>query len=90
MTDINQQLRRRVPTSDLNIYLRELWVSKPPHPFRGKRSKLKYATQYDSLPPSIAINLNGRIPKNYQSFLINKIRKNYGFYNICIKMKYNL
>ena len=90
LTDINQQLRRRVPTSDLNIYLRELWVSKPPHPFRGKRSKLKYATQYDSLPPSIAINLNGRIPKNYQSFLINKIRENYGFYNICIKMKYNL
>ena len=25
LTDINQQLRRRVPTSDLNIYLRELW-----------------------------------------------------------------
>ena len=90
LTDINKQLRTRIPTSDLNIYLRELWVSKPPHPFRGKRSKLKYATQYDLLPPSIAINLNGRIPKNYQSFLINKLRKNYGFYNICIKMKYNL
>ena len=90
LLDINNQLRIRVSTSDLNIFLRELWVSKPPHPFRGKRSKLKYATQYDSLPPSIAINLNGRIPQNYQSFLINKIRQNYGFYNVCIKMKYNL
>jgi len=90
LLDINKQLRIRVSTSDLNIYLRELWVSKPPHPFRGKRSKLKYATQYDSLPPSIAINLNGRIPQNYQSFLINKLRQNYGFYNICLKMKYNL
>tara|TARA_B100001996_G_scaffold315956_1_gene258940 strand:- start:213 stop:1514 length:1302 start_codon:yes stop_codon:yes gene_type:complete len=90
LIDINKQLRIRIPTSDLNIYLRELWVSKPPHPFRGKRSKLKYATQYDTLPPSIAINLNGRLPQNYQSFLINKLRQNYGFHNICIKMKYNL
>jgi len=90
LIDVNKQLIIRVPTSDLNIYLRELWVSKPPHPFRGKRSNLKYATQYDSLPPSIALNLNGRIPLNYQNFLINKLRQNYGFYNICIKMKYNL
>ena len=43
-----------------------------------------------SQPPSIAINLNGRIPQNYQNFLVNKLRQKYGFYNICIKMKYNL
>ena len=90
LEELYQQLQIRVPTSDLNIFLRELWVSKPPHPFRGKRSKLKYATQYDILPPSVAINLNGRIPQNYQNFLISNLRKKYGFNNICIKMKYNL
>ncbi len=90
LIDLYKQLHIRIPTSDLNIYLRELWVSKPPHPFRGKRSKLKYATQYEVAPPSIAINLNGRIPQNYQNFLVNNLRQKYGFYNICIKMKYNL
>ncbi len=90
INEIYQQLGIRVPTSELNIFLRELWVSKPPHPFRGKRSKLKYATQYETQPPSIAININGRIPKNYQNFLVTKLRKKYGFYNVCIKMKYNL
>ena len=90
INELYQQLRIRVPTSELNIFLRELWVSKPPHPFRGKRSKLKYATQYETQPPSIAININGRIPKNYQNFLVTKLRKKYGFYNVCIKMKYNL
>ena len=90
LIDLYKQLHIRIPTSDLNIYLRELWVSKPPHPFRGKRSKLKYATQYEVDPPSIAINLNGRIPQNYQNFLVNNLRQKYGFYNICIKMKYNL
>ena len=90
LNEIHQQLQIRVSTADLNIFLRELWVSKPPHPFRGKRSKLKYATQYQILPPSVAINLNGRIPLNYQNFLISKLRQKYGFYNICIKIKYNL
>jgi len=90
LEDLYKQLQIRVSTSELNIYLRELWVSKPPHPFRGKRSKLKYATQYEILPPSIAINLNGRIPQNYQNFLKTKLRQKYGFYNICIKTKYNL
>ena len=90
INELYQQLKIRVPTSELNIFLRELWVSKPPHPFRGKRSKLKYATQYETQPPSVAININGRIPKNYQNFLVTKLRKKYGFYNVCIKMKYNL
>ncbi len=90
LKEVNNQLQIRITTSDLNIFLREIWVSKPPHPFRGKRSKLKYVTQYDIEPPSIAINMNGRIPQNYESFLINNIRKKYGFYNVCIKMKYNL
>ena len=90
LQELYKQLQIRVTTSDLNIFLRELWVSKPPHPFRGKRSKLKYATQYEILPPSFAINLNGRIPQNYQNFLISKLRTKYGFQNICIKMKYNI
>tara|TARA_B100001250_G_scaffold108160_1_gene91277 strand:- start:203 stop:1504 length:1302 start_codon:yes stop_codon:yes gene_type:complete len=90
LEEVNNQLQIRITTSDLNIFLREIWVSKPPHPFRGKRSKLKYVTQYDIEPPSIAINMNARIPQNYESFLINNIRKKYGFYNVCIKMKYNL
>ena len=90
LIEINNQLQIRISTSDLNIFLREIWVSKPPHPFRGKRAKLKYVTQYDIEPPSIAINMNCRIPKNYESFLIKNIRKKYGFYNVCIKMKYNV
>tara|TARA_B100000427_G_scaffold2417_1_gene2366 strand:- start:472 stop:1773 length:1302 start_codon:yes stop_codon:yes gene_type:complete len=90
LNEIHQQLQIRVSTADLNIFLRELWVSKPPHPFRGKRSKLKYATQYAIQPPSVAINLNGRIPQNYQNFLHSKLRQKYGFFNICIKMKYNI
>ena len=63
LDEINLQLNNRVDTSDLNLYFRELWVANPPHPFRGRRAKLKYVTQYDTEPPSFSFNLSSRIPK---------------------------
>ena len=88
ITEIYLQLDTRVNTSDLNLYFRELWVSSPPHPFRGKRAKLKYVTQYDTNPPSFSFNLSSRIPKNYESFIENKIRKEFKFSNVSIMIKF--
>ena len=50
-----QQLSTRITTHELNILFREIWTKKPPHPFRGRRAKLKYVTQYDIYPPSSRI-----------------------------------
>ena len=88
ITEIYLQLDTRVNTSELNLYFRELWVSSPPHPFRGKRAKLKYVTQYDTNPPSFSFNLSSRIPKNYESFIENKIRKEFKFSNVSIMIKF--
>ena len=87
LDEINLQLNNRVDTSDLNLYFRELWVANPPHPFRGRRAKLKYVTQYDTEPPSFSFNLSSRIPKNYISFIENKLRKDHNFKNIALKIK---
>ena len=88
LNEVNSQLNNRIDTSDLNLYFRELWVAKPPHPFRGKRAKLKYVTQYDISPPSFSFNLSSRIPKNYYSFIENKLREEFGFKNVSLKIKY--
>ena len=77
INEIFLQLNSRIDTSDLNLFFRELWVSSPPHPFRGRRAKLKYVTQYDTNPPSFSFNLSSRIPKNYEAFIENKIRKEF-------------
>ena len=87
--DIEDQLHTRIGTSELNIKFRELWIKNPPHPFRGKRAKLKYVTQYSSYPPEFSFNLSSRIPKNYQKFIENNIRKNFNMKNICFKVKIN-
>ena len=88
INDIYLQLDSRIDTSDLNLFFRELWVSSPPHPFRGRRAKLKYVTQYDTNPPSFSFNLSSRIPKNYEAFIENKIRKDFKFSNVSMLLKF--
>ena len=88
INEIHKQLESRIDTSELNLYFRELWVASPPHPFRGRRAKLKYVTQYEINPPSFSFNLSSRIPKNYESFIENKLRKEFKFSNVSLLIKF--
>ena len=87
--DVEDQLNTRIGTSELNMKFRQLWTKNPPHPFRGKRAKLKYVTQYSTYPPEFSFNLSSRIPKNYYVFLENNIREYYNMKTICFKIKIN-
>ena len=86
---IEEQLNSRISTSELNSYFRELWVKSPPHPFRGKRAKLKFVTQYSTKPPEFGFSLSSRIPKNYSSFIENNIRKKFNMSDIAFRIKIN-
>ncbi len=86
---IEEQLNHRISTSELNSYFRELWVKSPPHPFRGKRAKLKFVTQYSTKPPEFGFSLSSRIPKNYLSFIENNIREKFNMSDIAFRIKIN-
>ena len=86
---IEEQLNFRISTSELNSYFRELWVKSPPHPFRGKRAKLKFVTQYSTKPPEVGFSLSSRIPKNYSSFIENNIREKFNMSDIAFRIKIN-
>ena len=86
---IEEQLNFRISTSELNSYFRELWVKSPPHPFRGKRAKLKFVTQYSTKPPEFGFSLSCRIPKNYSSFIENNIREKFNMSDIAFRIKIN-
>ena len=86
---IEVQLNYRISTSELNSYFRELWVKSPPHPFRGKRAKLKFVTQYSTKPPEFGFSLSSRIPKNYSSFIENNIREKFNMSDIAFRIKIN-
>ena len=86
---IEEQLNFRISTSELNSYFRELWVKSPPHPFRGKRAKLKFVSQYSTKPPEFGFSLSSRIPKNYSSFIENNIREKFNMSDIAFRIKIN-
>ncbi len=86
---IEEQLNFRISTSELNSYFRELWVKSPPHPFRGKRAKLKFVTQYSTKPPEFGFSLSSRLPKNYLSFIENNIREKFNMSDIAFRIKIN-
>ncbi len=86
--EVNEAMHKRVNTSELNKFIRYLWTSTPPHPYRGKRAKIKYVNQYSTYPPSISFSLSGRIPENYKRFLSNRIREEFSFGPTSIRIKF--
>lgn len=88
IADVYSDMGIRVKTSELNKFMRNLWLSNPPHPYRGKRAKLKYVNQYSIYPPSFAFKLNGRIPVNYKRYITSQLRREYDFGSSAIKVKF--
>ncbi|MBO0681733.1 MAG: ribosome biogenesis GTPase Der [Candidatus Dormibacteraeota bacterium] len=75
------QRRVRVPTNDLNRYLRELFLARPPPSYKGRRLALKFATQASSDTPTIVLFVNdvNLLHFGYRRYLENRIRQRYGF-----------
>jgi GTP-binding protein len=81
---------RKVPTSELNnVLLKEIERYKPPA-YRGKHIKIKYVTQLPTKSPTFAFFCNHPkyIKGPYTRFLENKIRENFGFAGVPIKIVY--
>lgn len=79
---------KKVPTSELNnVLLKEIDKFKPPS-FRGKHIKIKYITQLPTNSPTFAFfcNFPKHIKSPYSRYLENKIRANFGFDGVPIKL----
>ncbi|MFQ5913589.1 MAG: ribosome biogenesis GTPase Der [Nitrospinota bacterium] len=72
---------KRVDTSDLNRFMEEVTERTPPPPARGKGVKIYYATQSSAGPPTFVFFVNRpyAIHFSYQRFLMNQLRRRYGF-----------
>ncbi len=80
---------KRIETNKLNKWLREFLNINPPPLFNGKHIKLKYISQIGSRPPKFKIfsNIPGGIKENYKRFLINNIKKSFGFKGCSLKLE---
>lgn len=80
----------RVPTAELNDFLRQTVVQQAPALVRGRRPSLKYITQVDVLPPTFAVftNLPESVPDSYTRFLASRIRDQFGYEGVPLRILY--
>jgi GTP-binding protein len=77
-----EQASRRIPTGELNRLFEEIVARQPPPSGpAGRHVRLYYITQAGVRPPTFFISTNQPtdISQSYRRFLVNQIRKAYGF-----------
>jgi GTPase len=87
--EIAQERQRRVPTSELNILLRDAVYDHPPTSIhKGAHLRIYYATQPQVAPPVFLFFANNaeQIHWGYERYLENRIRDIYGFTGTPIKV----
>ena len=87
--EVDGERRRRIETHEVNDVLGELVARQPPPHHRGRRVKLKYATQAAVAPPTFAIfsNFPKALPAHYIRFLHNGFRDVWTFMGTPIRLR---
>jgi GTPase len=79
--DVVRQYRKRIPTGDLNRWVREVVQLSPPSIFRNHPVKLYYITQTAVAPPTFVLFANAPqgVTESYRRYLARRLREKFGF-----------
>src|SRR6478609_1518272 len=85
---VYQSKTKKVPTSQLNDAILPEIAHYPPAAIKGKHIQIKYITQVSAKSPSFAFfcNLPQYIQESYVRFLENKIRQNFDFEGVPLRL----
>ncbi len=86
--EVFENKTKKVPTSKLNDTLLPIIERNPPPSTKGKMIQIKYITQVNARFPSFAFfcNLPQYIQPSYQRFLENRIRENFEFEGVPVRL----
>lgn len=86
--DLREAWSKRVPTAALNRWFDDALEANPPPAPGGKRIKLRYITQVGTRPPRFVIfgTRLDSLPKSYERYLVNGIRKTLGFEAVPVRV----
>lgn len=81
---------KRIPTAELNRFFEEVLEHHPPPVHKNKAVRLFYVTQAATRPPTfIAVtNAPDAVHFSYQRYVINSIRKRFGFEGCPVRVYY--
>lgn len=86
--EVYENKTKKIPTSKLNDAILPLIERTPPPSIKGKMVQIKYITQVTARFPSFAFfcNLPQYVQPSYQRFLENRIRENFDFEGVPIRL----
>jgi len=84
------EIRRRVPTGELNRFFRSVLDRQPPPTYRGRAPRIYFLTQAEASPPLFVAWASHpeSIRPSYQRFVENQIRKAFGFTSVPVVVQY--
>jgi GTP-binding protein len=87
---VYEERQKRISTSELNRFIEELMVTKPPPSIKGRDLRFVYGTQPENAPPLFAFFMKypELLPANYRTFLERKLREKYGFEGVPIRLTF--
>lgn len=90
ITQISERRKTTIPTGELNRLIEQLTTAQPPAGLKGKRPKIKYATQIDTDPPTFGVHSSypTLIHFSYQRYLENGLRDAYDFTGTPVKISF--
>ena len=73
--------RKRIPTGELNNWLKEAKENYPPPSFHNRPVKLLFISQVSTAPPTFVLFVNepSGLGEAYQRYLLRRLREKYGF-----------
>ena len=86
--ELREAWSKRVPTAALNRWFDDAMEANPPPAPGGRRIKLRYITQAGTRPPRFVIfgSRLDDLPKSYERYLVNGIRKSLGFEAVPVRV----
>jgi len=84
------EIRKRVPTGELNRFFRTVIDRQPPPTYRGRAPRIYFMTQAEASPPLFVAWASHpeSIRPSYQRFVENQIRKAFGFTSVPVVVQY--
>jgi len=88
--DVHREMSKRVPTSELNDFLKEVLERRPPPAVQGKPVRIYYITQPQTGPAKFVLFCSHPelVPDSYRRFVQNQIRKAFGFRSVPVTVRF--
>jgi GTP-binding protein len=87
---VAENLKRRVPTAQLNTVVRDAILAHPPPSVGGKPARIYYCSQVATRPPLFVFHCNDPelLAGSYRRFIENTIRTHFDFEGVPLTLEF--